>query len=55
MMRPVAAEYALVSPRLKDEAWTKTETRHGELLVSCAKKRDIMPGQRWRRIGDSNS
>ena len=41
----VAAGYALVSPRLKVDAWTKTETSHGELLVSCTKNRDEMPGQ----------
>ena len=35
---PVAAEYALVSRFLKDEAWTKIETRHGELLVSCTQE-----------------
>jgi hypothetical protein len=29
MMQPVAAEYALVSQRLKAEAWTKTETSYG--------------------------
>jgi hypothetical protein len=43
--KPVAAGYALVSPRLKVDAWTKTETSHGELLVSCTKNRDEMPGQ----------
>jgi len=41
-----AAEYALVSQRLKVEAWTKTETSHGELLVSGTKTHDVMPGQR---------
>jgi hypothetical protein len=46
MMRSVAAEYALVSPRLKAEAWTKTETSYGELLVSCAQNRGVLPGQR---------
>jgi hypothetical protein len=29
MMQPVAAEYALVSQRLKAEEWTKTETSYG--------------------------
>jgi hypothetical protein len=46
MMGPVAAEYALVSPHLKAEVWTKTETSYGELLVSCAKNRGVLPGQR---------
>jgi hypothetical protein len=49
------AEYALVSGRLKAGAWTKTETSHGELLASSAKNGDVLPGQKWRRIGDSNS
>ena len=45
-MGPVAAEYALVSLRLKAEVWTKTETSYGELLVSCVKNRSVFPGQR---------
>jgi hypothetical protein len=55
MMGPVAAEYALVSWHLKAAVWTKTETSYGELLVSRAKNRGIVPGQLWRRMGDSNS
>ena len=55
MIGPIAAEYALVSLHLKAEVWTKTETSYGELLVSCVKNRGVLPGQRWRRIGDSNS
>jgi hypothetical protein len=46
MMGPVAVEYALVSPHLKAEVWTKTETSYGELLASCAKNRGVVPGQR---------
>ena len=52
---PVAAEYALVSLHLKAEVWTKTETSHGELLVSCVKNCGVLPGQRWRRMRDSSS
>ena len=44
-MDQVAAEYALVSLHLKAEAWTKTETNYGELLVSCVKNRGVLPGQ----------
>ena len=36
-MQPVAAEYALVSQRLKAEAWTQTETSYEESQVSRAK------------------
>jgi hypothetical protein len=46
MVDLITAEYALVSPHLKAEKWTKTEAGYGELLVSCAKNRGVLPGQR---------
>ena len=45
MRGTAAAEYALVSLHLKAEVWTKTETSYGELLVSCAMNRRVLPGQ----------
>ena len=45
-MARAAAEYALLSLRLKAEVWTKTEASYGELPASRVRNRGVLPGQR---------